>query len=106
MGPDWNGKVPFGITGVFRSKTNTGFVAPRVFQNDTAEDKRAVQSVLSGIDLYPLWMFDAAETKWVFPDKFIDQLAAVFQDAPPLPGEEAPYKQVLAVIEAASRTLD
>src|SRR5215469_15645683 len=58
VGPDWNGKVPAGITGVFRSKTNTGFVAPRVFQDDTPEDKRAVQSVLSGIDMYPLSMFD------------------------------------------------
>jgi len=123
VGPDWNGKVPAGITGVFRSKTNTGFVAPRVFQDDTPEDKRAVQSVLSGIDLYPLSMFDgkmktqdwtklpkfpsasegAAETKWVFPDKFLDQLPAVFQDALPLPGEEARYQQVLAVIEAAKR---
>lgn len=122
-GRDWDGETPRGIEGVFRSKTNTGFVAPRVFQDDTPEDKRAVQSVLSGIDMYPLSMFDgkmkikdwtklpkfpqaaegAAETKWVFPEKFLDQLPLVFQDAPPLPGEEARYKQVLAVIEAAKQ---
>jgi len=123
VGPDWDGDTPSGIAGVFRSTTNTGFVAPRVFQDDTPEDKRAVQSVLSGIDMYPLSMFDgkmktqdwtklpkfpsaaegAGETKWVFPDRFVDQLPAVFQDAPPLPGEDARYKQVLAVIEAAKQ---
>jgi hypothetical protein len=42
-----------------------------------------------------------SETKWVFPDKFVDQLPAVLADAPPLPGEEARYAQVLAVVEAA-----
>jgi hypothetical protein len=123
VGPDWNHDIPQGITEVFRSKTNTGFVAPRVFQDDTSEDKRAVQSVLSSIDMYPLSMFDgkmktqdwtklprfphaaegAAETKWVFPDRFVDQLPAVFEDAPPVQGEEARYKQVLAVIDAAKQ---
>jgi len=44
VGPDWRGEVPKGITKVFRSPTNTGFVAPRVFQDDTSEDKRAVQA--------------------------------------------------------------
>ena len=46
VGPDWKGEVPKGITKVFRSSTNTGFVAPRVFQDDTPEDKRAIQAVL------------------------------------------------------------
>ena len=27
-GPDWHGEVPAGITQVFRSSTNTGFIAP------------------------------------------------------------------------------
>jgi hypothetical protein len=44
-----------------------------------------------------------AETKWVFPDRFFDELPQVLADAPPLPGEEALYAQVLAVIEAARR---
>src|SRR5713101_228398 len=48
-GPDWKGDVPKGITKVFRSPTNTGLVAPRIFQDDTPEDKRAIQSVLAGI---------------------------------------------------------
>jgi hypothetical protein len=42
-----------------------------------------------------------SETQWVFPDKFFDELPAVLADAPPLPGEEARYAQVLAVTDAA-----
>ena len=51
VGPRWKGKVPRGIVKVFRSKTETGFVAPRVFQDDTPKDKQAVQAVLGGIDM-------------------------------------------------------
>jgi hypothetical protein len=40
------------------------------------------------------------ETKWVFPEKIFDELPAVLADAPPLPGEEARYAQVRAVLEA------
>lgn len=121
VGPDWKGAVPKGITKVFRSTTNTGFVAPRVYQDDTAEDKQAIQSVLRGIDVYPLAMYDGkakqrdwsqltklpgqasgdAETKWVVPEKFFDQLPVVMKDATPLPGEEGLYAQILAVIAAA-----
>ena len=43
----------------------------------------------------------AAEIGWVSPQYFFDTLPAVLADAPPLPGEEARYAQVLAVIEAA-----
>ena len=43
------------------------------------------------------------ETQWVFPEKFFDELPAVLADAPPLPGEEARYAQVLAVVEVAKR---
>ena len=92
-----------------------------MFQDDTPEDKRAVQAVISGIDMYPLAQYDGrmkrrdwarqprfpaqatgnAETRWVEPDKFFDQLPIVLKDAPPLPGEEARYAEVLAVIAAA-----
>jgi hypothetical protein len=41
------------------------------------------------------------ETRWVFPEKFFDELPVVLADAPPLPGEEARYAQVLAVLTAA-----
>ena len=121
VGPDWQGELPKGITKVFRASTNTGFLAPRVFQDDNAEDKRAIQSVLTGILAYPLAEFDGKmksvnwaslpklpagphgeeETQWVFPKKFVDELPDVLADAPPLPGEEARYAQVLAVIAAA-----
>lgn len=123
VGPDWNGEIPAGIKRAFRSPTNTGFVAPRVFQSDTPADKAAVQAVIQGIDMYPLAMFDgrmktrdwrqapkfpqaaagegAAETRWVFPDRFVEQLPQVLDDAPPLPGEEARYAQLRALINAA-----
>ena len=119
-GPDWQGELPKGITKVFRCTTNTAFVGPRVFQDDTAEDRKAIQGVLQQVEMYPLSEYDGQlkridwrklprkpgasggerETQWVFPEKFFDELAAVFADAPALPGEEARYAQVLAVLEA------
>jgi hypothetical protein len=123
VGPEWNGDVPKGVTKVFRCPTNTGMAAPRVFQDDTPEDKRAIQSVLPGIMMYPLADYDGTmksrdwanlptapaaksgdqESQWVFPEKIVDQLGAVLADAPPLHGEEARYAQVLAVLDAAKR---
>jgi hypothetical protein len=120
VGPNWHGDVPKGITKVFRSPTNTGFVAPRVFQDDTPEDKKAIQGVITQVMVYPLADYDGAmkshdwskipkvagaatgqeETRWVFPDKFFDELPAVLADAPPLPGEEARYAQIRAVLDA------
>jgi hypothetical protein len=120
VGPNWHGEIPKGITKVFRSSTNTGFAAPRIFQDDTPEDKRAIQDVLKQVMMYPLSEFDGTmktkdwsaipkvagaasgdeETRWVFPDKIFDELPAVLADAPPLPGEEARYAQVLAVLDA------
>jgi hypothetical protein len=124
-GPNWNGEVPRGITKVFRAKTGTAFVVPRVFMDDTAEDRQAIQAVIAGIDLYPLAQFDgkmknhdwrtlpklksptgddgSGETTWVFPDKFFDELPLVLKDAPPMPGEEARYAQMYAVLTAAQR---
>lgn len=127
VGPHWKGEVPKGITKVFRAKTNTGFVIPRVFQDDTAEDRKAIQPVIAGIDMYPLSMYDGkmkrrdwakqkkfpadasagdTETKWVVPEKFFDELPAVLKDAPPLPGEAARYAEVLAVLAAAQKDPD
>jgi hypothetical protein len=40
------------------------------------------------------------ETQWVFPDKFFDELPAVLADAPPLPGEEARYGQMISLLAA------
>jgi hypothetical protein len=121
VGPNWKGEVQKGITKLFRSTTNTGSFAPRVFQDDTPEDRRAIQGVLRQIMMYPLAEYDGKpkstdwsklpvvpaaatgdeEIKWVVPEKFFDVLPTVFADAPPMAGEEARYAQVLAVIEAA-----
>src|SRR5271169_2851432 len=57
VGPDWKGTAPSGITKVFRSSTNIGVVIPRSFMDDTDEDRKAVQSVISGISLYSLSKF-------------------------------------------------
>lgn len=120
VGPDWNGETPEGITKVFRASTKTGLAAPRIFQDETKEDKRAIQGVLKQVLMYPLSEFDGTmksidwgklprvkgappgehETRWVFPDSFVDELPAVLDDAPPLPGEEARYAQVRAVLAA------
>jgi hypothetical protein len=121
VGPNWQGDVPKGISKVFRAPTNTGFIAPRIFMDDTPDDRRAIQPVLRQIMLYPLAEYDGRvksidwttitklpnaatgeqEIVWVPPQSFIDTLSAVLADAPPLPGEEARYAQVRAVLEAA-----
>jgi hypothetical protein len=46
---------------------------------------------------------ESAETKWVFPETFFDQLPAVLRDAPPLPGEEARYAQITSLLASAQR---
>jgi hypothetical protein len=123
VGPSWHGETPKGITKVFQASTHTAFVVPRVFQDDTAADKAAVQPLIAGIDMYPLSKFDGtmkthdwrqlpilksptddsstAETRWVFPDKFFDELPAVLDDGPARPGEETRYAEVKAVMAAA-----
>lgn len=122
VGPHWKGNVPAGITAVFRAPSNTVFVVPRVFQADTPEDKAAIQSLIRDIDVYPLAEYDGhmkrrdwrtlrrfpapgggepGEIRWVRPETFFDELPTVLADAPPLPGEEARYAEVLAVIAAA-----
>ncbi|MEI5999069.1 DUF1254 domain-containing protein [Paraburkholderia bengalensis] len=124
-GPNWKGTVPKGIQKVFRSTTGTAFVVPRLFQDDTEQDRRKVQAVIGGIGMYPLAEYDgkvkwrdwtklprlvsptagngSGETQWVFPDTFFDELPAVLRDAPPMPGEEARYAEALAVVTAAQK---
>lgn len=124
VGPNWIGTVPPGIRRVFVSQTGTGVVIPRVFRDDTAQDLQAVQSVINRIGLYPVAEFDGrmkitdwrklpvrpsaadpgdAETRWVPPENFLQDLPAALADARPLPGESARYAQVLAVAAAAAR---
>jgi hypothetical protein len=98
-------------------------IFPRVFQDDTPEDKRAIQPLLSQIVVYPLSEFDgkmktkdwtktpsfpapaagSGETKWVIPEKFFDELPQVMKEIPPLPGEESLYRMFQSVLDAAAK---
>jgi hypothetical protein len=123
VGPNWKGDVPAGINAVFRSSTDLAAVFPRVFQDDTPEDKAAIQSVLGQVMVYPLTNYDGqmksrdwnkvpsfpppagaggGETKCVIPEKFFDQLGEVLRSVPPLPGEEALYGTIGSLLEAAA----
>jgi hypothetical protein len=122
VGPGWTGNPPAGITAVVRSSTTEVLAAPRVFMDDTPEDHTAVQSLVAQINFYPLSEFDRkmkttdwsklphfpvpasgeGETKWVNPDTFFDELPAVMQQVPPLPGEEALYNWIGSVLAAAA----
>ena len=123
VGPNWKGALPSGITGVFRSPTDLVATFPRVFQDDTPEDKAAVQPLLNQVMIYPLSEFDGkmkttdwkstpsfpappstgGETKWVIPEKFFDELPIILQQVPPMPGEEALYANVQSVLDAAEK---
>jgi hypothetical protein len=124
VGPNWTGDKPAGITAVVRSSTRMAFALPRIFMDDTLEDHKAIQSVLSQIAFYPLSEFDGkmkttdwsklphfpapktsgkGETKWVNPETYFAELPAVMKDVPPLPGEEALYKWIASVAEAAAQ---
>jgi hypothetical protein len=122
VGPTWNGDVPSGIAGVFRSPTPTAYCIPRVFQDDTAEDRAAVQTVLNGIMAYPLSKFTGAarttnwlKSKWlpsvmtgdrakrVVPERFFDDLAKVLECVPPRAGEEAFYGEVREMLAKAEK---
>ncbi|WP_156545700.1 DUF1254 domain-containing protein [Cupriavidus sp. D384] len=126
-GPNWKGNKPAGITSVVRCPTSLANAIPRVFMNDTAEDRKAIQSVINQIVFYPLKQFDGrmktidwahapdipgpkseagaseGETKWVIPEKFFDQFGEVLDTVPPLPGEEALYAQFRSLMEVAGR---
>jgi hypothetical protein len=120
-GPDWDGDVPAGIARVFRASTRIGNVIPRVFMDDTAEDRQAIQEILKSIMMYPVERYDGSmkttdwaslkrvaggssgdgEMPWVTPDRFFDILPMALANVPPLAGEAARYDQVRAVMAAA-----
>ena len=123
VGPNWQGDVPQGITTVFSSSTDLAAVFPRVFQDDTPEDKEAIQAILKQIMVYPLTEFTGqmktkdwkaapafpappgagkGETKWVTPETFFDELPVVLKVVPPLPGEESLYRMIQSVLDAAA----
>jgi hypothetical protein len=113
-GPNWQGDMPDGVNAVIRASTSLGNAIPRVFMDDTDEDRKAIQPLIDQIVFYPLSEFDGTmktkdwseapaiagpaasgggETQWVVPEKFFDQLPDVLDTVPPLPGEEALYAQ-------------
>jgi len=123
VGPHWSGKPPSGINGVFRSSTELAAFCPRVFLNDTHQDRKAILPVLNQIMVYPLNEFDGTmktknwaqvpslpasgpqgqdEVQWVSPATFFDQLPEMLDHVPPLAGEEAIYATLRGVLEAAS----
>jgi hypothetical protein len=123
VGPNWKGDVPKGINAVCRSLTDLCAIFPRAFQDDTPEDKVAIQALLNQIDVYPLSEFTGkmktrdwkktpafpappgagkGETKWVTPETFFDELPTVLQVVPPLPGEEALYGLFKSVLDGAA----
>jgi hypothetical protein len=122
VGPNWDGVVPEGITEVMQSSTEFCFAGPRIFLNDTDEDRAEIQPILNQINGYPLAEYDGemkikdwsktpsfptppseGENKWVVPELFFDQLPGVMDLVPPLPGEEALYASIRQVLQAAER---
>ncbi|MEN0083881.1 MAG: DUF1254 domain-containing protein [Leifsonia sp.] len=119
----WDGEVPAGIAGVFRYDTRCGVVIPRVFLDDTDEDRAAVLPLINQISVYPLADYDGTmkvidwsavpsygstdgasgdeETQWVTPDTFFGSFAEILEEVPPLPGEEALYDWFRVVLDAA-----
>jgi hypothetical protein len=120
VSPDWQGEKPEGIKAIVRSNTEMCFIAPRVFLNDTDEDRAALQPIVNQINAYPLAEFDGemkikdwskvpsfpvppveGERAWVVPQVFFDQLPAVMDSVPPMPGEEALYASIRQVLKAS-----
>ena len=121
VGPNWIGEVPAGITSVIQSPTELVMVGPRVFLDDTDDDRAAISPIVNQIDAYPLNEFDGVmktrdwndvpsfpapavegENKWVVPEIFFDQLPAVLDAVSPLPGEEALYASFRQLLDAAA----
>ena len=127
VGPKWKGKKPSGITDIVRCPTSLANAIPRIFQDDTPADKKAIQLAINQVVFYPLKDFTGkrktidwatnpnlpappsndsgggGETKWVIPEKFFDQFSEVLATVDPLPGEEALYAQFRSLMDAASK---
>ncbi|SSW72615.1 DUF1254 domain-containing protein [Achromobacter agilis] len=126
VGPNWKGKKPEGVQAVIRSPTALANVIPRIFMDDTDQDRQAIQKKINQVVFYPLKDFNGkmksidwkatadipnptpdsasvGETRWVVPERFFDQFGQVLDMVPPLPGEEAMYAQFRAVMAAAAK---
>lgn len=111
----------------FRSPTNLAYIIPRAFMDDTAEDRTAIQPIVSQIAAYPVSEFDGkmkttdwskiptladpaggksgsgGETKWVRPEVFFDELPTILKEVPPQPGEEALYAWFQSLLDADAK---
>lgn len=123
VSPDWKGEKPKNITEIFVSPTNLSVVIPRIFMDDTEQDRIDIQPVINQIAIYPLSEFDgtmkitkwkelpilpeptktSAEKKWVNPDTFFATLSEVLKEVPPMKGEEALYKMFGDLLSAAEK---
>jgi len=127
VGPNWKGATPAAIAGVVRSTTDFAVTMPRIFMDDTPEDRAAIQPALSQIQFYPLSQFDgkmktkdwhdlpivkkqgepakysSTQPPWVDPATFFDHLPIVMKQVPPMPGEEGLYKWINSVLDAAAK---
>lgn len=122
VGPNWHGDVPAGIVGVLHAPTELVAMGPRLFVDDTDADRAAVLEILSGVVISPLSTYTGEtlvkdwtavphfpsdqptteETRWVDPDTFFDELPAMLEKVPPLPGEESRYAMIRALLAAAA----
>ncbi|MFF5468037.1 DUF1254 domain-containing protein [Streptomyces achromogenes] len=120
----WDEEVPDGITGVFRFDTRVAACIPRIFMNDTDEDRARVQPLINQIAAYPLAEYtgeprmtnwskapvhpagdatgSGTETRWVDPATFFDTLPSVLDEVPPRPGEEALYSVLRSLVDAGA----
>jgi hypothetical protein len=120
----WDGKVPDEIVDIFRFDTRIAVTAPRVFMDDTDEDRVAIQPIVNQIGMYPMHeytgrprSFDWAnvpsfntgtgtsgerETQWVDPNQFFPTLPPVLSEVPARPGEEALYAWIGSLLDAAA----
>lgn len=125
---DWNGEVPDGIVETFRFDTRIAVCIPRVFMDDTDEDRAAIQPVINQVMVYPLGDYsgemqttdwsqapsfpagDATsgeqETQWVQPERFFDQLPDVLAEVPARPGEESLYAWIGSLLDAGGADSD
>ena len=120
VGSNWKGTVPKEVIKVFHSDTNIVFGIPRIFMNDTPEDKKNVQKYTNQIVFYPLSEFNGkmktenwaelpiipgmkagnSEIQWVDPNKFADELPEILKEVPSLAGEEGMYTNMQTVLTA------